>query len=309
MSNATSHPPVRAEDPDAQFINFSEDFRRSKRNSLSWSAIAVFIAFAPSWGEDMRAGGFSIPYSQGGMTVLVFSAACFFLASYARALSRIVALNSKASQDQDRVWGSIEAMLAGWLERLKDEGNAINRLHGGAQKLLTLREDAEKHLDDIRTIVPDQKLTVLDSAYGDLQLGRYKSFGGAELPIEKRLEAVTREYASYRSIVDKFVDSISDLVSKKFEDFARIERDNREGEALLPEQINGLIGQISALTNELNTFRDSIVKSEQAWHLYLDRVVVYGLFWLSTLGATAKIFSFPLISMGLTSPFSGSCSG
>lgn len=153
---AIKTPPPRSEDRDAQFINFQEDFRRSKRNSLIWSSLLFVgsVARVPAAGEEnaVRIVGTTFLVPQQLLLGMVAIGALFFFLSYLRSLSVVVPLNSEAAQNADDLWANSENIMKGIKAKLSAPENSAN--------------DIIKEISNIK-----KHLELIDASTGKLEAG------------------------------------------------------------------------------------------------------------------------------------------
>ncbi|MBX7459541.1 hypothetical protein [Qipengyuania huizhouensis] len=284
MSIAIKTPPGRSDDRDAQFINYQEEFRRAKRNSLTWSALTLVASMASpvATGEQgtFRIYGTDLAVEQPVLIALLLCASLFFFLAYIRNLGVVRSLNSAAAVDADKIWASARDMLEGIEKSLTEPFHSAKDAEKSEVSLSNLITQFAARLDDLamlrHTIIEVDELNAKSAARNYLDTVQRNPHHESEVQLaEKRLvyavdERFRRSTEHATSIINELADFKDDIETHER---ARIQHYARAVEA------------VERLEKSLSRFRSAVTGREKAWHIALDKVAVIGLYaFSSTLG-------------------------
>ncbi len=284
MSIAVKTLPRSTEDRDSKFVNFTEEFRKAKRASLTWSAITIFVALAPDWGREARYAGLTIPYGQVAFAGLLFLVASYYFAAFLRQLQIVRELNSEAALDAAKEWNSIREIINSWKARIRPLSGEIEKAEATAKSLVQ-RTDAGKrllarsfehwthHVDGV-----ESRLSQLISD------GRSSN------------DSLIREFVSvYRGYTDELQKMRPKWESQYLSEIATVESEMSD----MVQTVDQIRDRIEAFESSLSRFRSSISSAERNWHTWHDRVAVCAAF-----GAAAWLFVLRLLIENLLGPIS-----
>lgn len=265
-------------DPDLETINVSQDFRRSKRNSLVWSSLTILATIGiPTLSADAPQGQTVVSLFQIGLgfTQLQIVLAClvaatFMLIGYVRSeamlrLQNTELMRQKKLSEYGLVLDALvaDAQFAGLeiaeLERraktatAKVENDAKPFINGASnirEKILQLKSEAED--SNFYSQLPGQAKT-LDPKKVQASLSR----------IHDRLSHISDEIETYPPVP-------AELGMKECEEVARVSTS-------LDESMEA----ISRVAETLQGFDKRIGKGQILWFRLYDKLPVYSLYLLS----------------------------
>ena len=274
--------PKSAADSNAQFINFTEDFRRAKRNSLAWSAITILVAFAPKWSDEATIASMKLGYPQAGLAFLLWFAALFFFLSFLRAKATLKTLNSEAARESEAVWHDVKQTLVGWSTRLKDRDAAINNLFATGKHFKLMQDKLEQQISEMPFHWKDQADSSFSSALMEFGEPTFRN----DPDFTKFYMAVNAFWSDWRL---QFFDYVGNASAAILADFKRQE-DAYEASRSAYLKANHMSAEaIDRLQESLSDFRQAISSSEKNWHFGLDIFTTYAACFIATFGMVARL--------------------
>lgn len=286
---AISTPPPKPDDRDAQFINFQEEFRRSKRNSLIWSSLLLLISVArmplDGDGEAVRIAGTAVLVPQQLLVIMLAIAALFFFLSYLRSLSVIVPLNSEAARNADELWADSEKIMKGIKRKISGPDESANQIikeiSNIKKHIEIVNSSASKLMNDLQPGLHDQNFKLAVENFKKALADKSPSIGGLQREGERLRQASLIRHQQVDLAIGNWQNEASEAKThlKNFETY-------------IDDRINNIEISISNIEDSLSKFRDAILGREKAWHWSLDRVAVMGLFAVS-IGAAVGRARYP----------------
>lgn len=282
MADKTTTATATAADPSSHFINFTEDFRRAKRNSLVWSAITAFVAYAPNWSAEATVFGMKMGYPQAGLTFILWLAAAFFGLSFIRANVPLKTLNSEAARESEAVWHDIKETLSGWQARLSDKDAAINNLFETSRSFKEIQDRIEQAISDL----PVDFKNRADGSFTD-QLAKFSTPAWDDPNGTQFYLHVNAYWSDWRTEWVEFVREASQWTLDQFKEHGPT-YDRTRTDYLAADLTT--VTAIKQLEESLSRFREAISEAERAWHFSLDIFATYAVFFVATFGMVTRLF-------------------
>lgn len=273
--------PSQSDNRDAKFINFTEGFAKAKRTSLTWSALALVVAAAPHWNENVRVMGTAIPYSQGWLGVLLLVVAAFYFAGFWRALSIVTVQNSKAAEEANETWNTLGKVIKGWRTKLDPVTGDIERIEGAAGNLKRLAIASTNRVDEfvqpIRNMVSKIEKRIAERcATTFVQESSDHTMGG------HYLWQVSQDLPMLHELLNS---GEVEMKANYQNDMVAAVKDDRR----LRDSLARATEKIDRLEASLNTFRAAIEEPEKAWHRWHDKRPVVALFAAAAIAVAVRL--------------------
>ncbi|MXO96495.1 hypothetical protein GRI34_08725 [Erythrobacter aquimaris] len=270
-------------DPEAKFINFSEDFRRAKRASLSWSALAFFVAAAPNWDENARIFGVAIPYPQAGFALMLMLVAAFYFVSFRRSLSIVSYQNSIAAERANAYWDNITSVLS-------DLQKNLEPIESSAAEAELYAEVMKRGVEAEGSAI-DHWISMVSSEMGNFNRDEFdalkESLSSPEPMLKTDYQFALQKVSEWVHDVEHRWATASGMARQTYADQQREAlRKASDYSSHLPE----IQLQIELLESSLHTFRNAIDNTAKRYHLWLDKIPAVALFVLACIATMNCIY-------------------
>ena len=274
---------IQSDDKADQPIQYSEDFRRSKRNTLVWAAAVVLLSIgtpqtekAAKVSEIIEIGTLArnIAFSQPTLIVLAVVVLTFTFLGYWRANGRLKSFHAKfalvnRTADLSALAGMLDQKLRAGIEAVErtasHASSAADRMNSRFQALR----------NDLAVLVSDSHERLDTHVANALETLRYeaKGMGGDRFKYTELM--VTAPKGIIASQSDELATSIRDALDRET---GKLANDIETASGGLPEWRKGLEQQLretASLAMELERFSGDLIRSERSWHRNYEEWTVW----------------------------------
>lgn len=286
-------------DPDQSLIQFNENFRKAKRNTLAWSSISILSTIGVSSDSapvPLFATG--LQYPQTLLVILAFVVAVFMILGYVRA-ERIVIIKSSQfflENEAGKLANAFETLSDALNEKvaiIKDMSVDVTSLSAGTTQIAS-----EIYHSVMRGTQQLNEVLFFSSVIGEENEG-IKEFSeniratkdedkieGFRRQIEEKhfeinhnVLAIEKTTSGYLSQIERTALSAEQALRMYL---SKVQNDEKK----ISENIRKLISEIeeiSKASTKINKFHISISRGEKLWHVLLDRIPSYGSFMVAAI--------------------------
>ena len=279
-------------DSNDQPITATEEFRRSWRNSLLWSLLAIAVGLG-STANDVQVSllGTGLAFNQRVLAFAALLIAGFMFLVYLRALAN------------DRRRNTQSAIEANSAELTDIIAHTVSDAEDAKAAMIAARAGADTLTNDLRQAMLHHKYSLEDPRNADTAIAELQRLAMPYRPPLSMLangDANSVRYEIYTSITQR-IDALTLHYSQKIErGNAKVEEILVSAEEMKSSAIDGMLGKIDIFdtatqrlhdsADRLTRFYSRISRRDRRWSALLDIAAVWTMFGLAVLSAGTRTF-------------------
>ena len=263
-----------SKDDNHNFINFPDEFRKARRNSLIWSCLTIAASLGQAVNDSspqrdkISFGSLAngLVYDHAAVIIMLSIVSFYMIISFYRYDLAIKPINShlyrkESKQDLISAVDHISTMIDNYKTAIAQNGS----------KILDISSDIDRRY---KFLSKELKLQ-LNSQISELI---------AKLSGHPNIDAIEIANVVRSSLEDSL--RIIDQIDKQVEDTYNRAHD---GFIIDAKRLAENVGNLSSFSSDLNRFYDGILISEQRWYRAFDKFLTYLLFFLAIIIAALAL--------------------
>lgn len=273
------------EDPDQNKLNIFENFRRSKRNSLTWSGILLLSALADSGNGTLSAPVITASYPTWLIIIGAFAVSVFMVIGYRRSEHEIIFRNSQFVVDQtaddlSQAFENLHSQAEEIQPKFYACGKEIEKIEKEINKLKDDLKSEIRHIDlnipkDISFI--EIKIKEVDEDIYRLTLEKDRDAKKLLPNLTGSFEYILNNLEIIRAKIEQQNSNLNRDYHKSYENISSM----REHYDTSHDSFAKEVRRISDFAKSVTSLHRSVLTRDIYYFKWHDRIPTYGLFFFS----------------------------